>query len=498
MASTAEPVHSIDYKAVVQVLHTFGHRFSVDTEDVRACAIKSTIMSLAYANRRVVFGALYNPTEHYIDWDLLERNPAASCVLGDVGFWISVTELFSWRPRALAGTDLAYPLLFHLRGALCASGLLECKDSDPAWLNVPCRLLLLQTLRGVDGLLALERSTCRWLQRNTRTQCYQVVAMLSNHKFPPEEYERTFIAMLAECEVETGELSRHAQFLSRQTENLRQSLALKSIQSFQGRPRLRERMARIENQNVDVWDTFTGFCYHHRFPNSFSDRIKRQLYFLAAQTRWPWQPHVAAFVPTKDELHSNLQAKQVQNPEQHIIGGVIDSLCMDGLPPFEALLEFKRSCFDSFPLSEVNKMNMTQFLRLYACAYQNQKLWKPLWSATCGILSVQIIKSVEAFVARVPFADEAFIRLLTRARTLLARPRPELTSASLRTEPGPRPGPTSVSSTTESAMAGPRPASASLRPERAASSGPAPETATAIATAQEPPASDEARRETER
>ena len=33
-------------------------------------------------------------------------------------------------------------------------------------------------------------------------------------------------------------------------------------------------------------NSYTGWCHTHRFPNNLSDRVKRQLYFLAAQTRW--------------------------------------------------------------------------------------------------------------------------------------------------------------------------------------------------------------------
>ena len=62
-------------------------------------------------------------------------------------------------------------------------------------------------------------------------------------------------------------------------------------------------MVKVDNK-LGTWDSYTGFCHTHRFPNNLSDRVKRQIYFLASQTTWDWRSHVHKFIQ-----HANLQEK---------------------------------------------------------------------------------------------------------------------------------------------------------------------------------------------
>ena len=91
---------------------------------------------------------------------------------------------------------------------------------------------------------------------------------------------------------------------------------------------------------------------------------------------------------------------------------VISSLRMDGSAPFKELTDFKNTCFRSFPVSHTHRMNLSEALRLYACAYQPAHCWRDLWKLQLSLMSPQISKDCEAFVARVPFADQAFVSLL--------------------------------------------------------------------------------------
>ena len=45
-------------------------------------------------------------------------------------------------------------------------------------------------------------------------------------------------------------------------------------------------------------------------------------------------------------------------------------------------------------------------------AYQAQAVWKEAWKHLVGVISVQIIRDVEAFVARHPFADAEVMRFV--------------------------------------------------------------------------------------
>jgi hypothetical protein len=45
-------------------------------------------------------------------------------------------------------------------------------------------------------------------------------------------------------------------------------------------------------------------------------------------------------------------------------------------------------------------------------AYQAQGIWREAWKQLVGVISVQIIRDAEAFVATHPFADEEVMRFL--------------------------------------------------------------------------------------
>jgi hypothetical protein len=53
-----------------------------------------------------------------------------------------------------------------------------------------------------------------------------------------------------------------------------------------------------------------------------------------------------------------------------------------------------------------------QILQLYVAAYQSPVIWKQVWKDLVGVISVQIIRDVEAFVARRPFADAEVMRFV--------------------------------------------------------------------------------------
>ena len=85
---------------------------------------------------------------------------------------------------------------------------------------------------------------------------------------------------------------------------------------------------------------------------------------------------------------------------------------MDGSAPFQQMTDFRRECFQSFPVTHVQKMTLSQILQLYLAAYQAQGIWREAWKQLVGVISVQIIRDAEAFVATHPFADEKVMRFL--------------------------------------------------------------------------------------
>jgi hypothetical protein len=53
-----------------------------------------------------------------------------------------------------------------------------------------------------------------------------------------------------------------------------------------------------------------------------------------------------------------------------------------------------------------------QILQLYVAAYQAPGIWKEAWKHLVGVISVQIIRDVESFVASHPFAEAEVMRFL--------------------------------------------------------------------------------------
>ena len=45
-------------------------------------------------------------------------------------------------------------------------------------------------------------------------------------------------------------------------------------------------------------------------------------------------------------------------------------------------------------------------------AYQSTSIWKNAWKHLVGVISVQIIRDVEAFVEKNPFADAEVMRFV--------------------------------------------------------------------------------------
>ena len=68
--------------------------------------------------------------------------------------------------------------------------------------------------------------------------------------------------------------------------------------------------------------------------------------------------------------------------------------------PFGQLHTFRTECFKSFSLEQRQKLKLNDILHLYMASYQ--PTWKAIWKMIFPVLSIQIIKDVEHFVANNP------------------------------------------------------------------------------------------------
>ena len=405
------PVHQ-NHKDLLLRLLKIAEQFNMDQKDLPALLIKTVVLSLKYIDRRALFVSLF--PDHYADWDLLGRSPPGSNPLGDAEPWLTLLSLLDW--PGLAEKDLPPPLI-QIKATLKAHSL-----DQPPGCTMACRALIIQMVQGLQSMHAIEQLTSRALCRCTRDGTVHFLATLCDAKHTQEAYLTTLALILsaAHLRVHAQSLAHTLSIINAQKEERRLNLKLKTLQLSSLRPRLRDRLKNtlLTEHNMEqvdtrlgTWDSYTGYCHLHRFPNNLSDRVKRQLYFLASQTLWDWRPHVATLIKTKD-IEARVQSHPVTQPDPSIIQWVIESLSMDGRPPFPEMMLFKSRCFGSFPVVYTQKLTLTQILRLYVAANQPPSVWKDVWKAQIGIISPQIVRDCEAFVAQTEFAGGRIVEAL--------------------------------------------------------------------------------------
>jgi hypothetical protein len=395
-------------KDLVLRLLQFSDQYNINQRDVAALPIKALILSLKYIDRKSLFSTLY--PEEFADWDLAER-PTASNALGDAETWLCLLGLLDWpnlTDKHKAEIEAQHKPLAIIKNSLKAQNL-----DIPGWATA-CKVLILQMIQGLQAMHAIELLTSRMLCKNTHESTMKLLAGLYDTKHLPEDYLKTLEYILSPSHLTVDEhtLAQALANIQSQREEHKANLKLKNMQTVALRPRLRDRLkssllTERHKEQVDskmgTWDSYTGYCHAHRFPNTLSDRIKRQLYFLAAQTRWDWTPFVKHLIDSKD-IEDKVKQLPVLQADTGILNWVIDNISMDGRPPFKEMMAFKARCFASFPVIRVQQMTLTQTLRLYVTAYQNPNVWKDIWKEQIGIISPQIIRDCELFVEANEFA----------------------------------------------------------------------------------------------
>jgi len=111
---------------------------------------------------------------------------------------------------------------------------------------------------------------------------------------------------------------------------------------------------------LETWESYTGFTYKHQFPPTLSEKVKSRLYFLASQTRWDWAKYVETVLPSGGPLLGKVMSHPITQPDLPVILRVIEGLSMDGSPPFVQMTAFRTACFQSFPVTHVQRMTLSQ------------------------------------------------------------------------------------------------------------------------------------------
>ena len=407
----------MDRHEVVQAMLSAGKRYSVGVQDLPALLLKLVVLSVKYVSRRKLWEARFGGD--YVDWDLVEA-VASKNVFGGCAEWLGLLAFCKWddlgkrEGEIQAGHPALHGLRRHMRECSLDTG------DGSAWTLV-CRLFVITLVQGLPSLHALEVLTCGLFKRSTQAGCTMLLAKQAEYLFPPVQYEESLKFLLEHCEVDRQALEQTLALCQASLEDRKLSLKLSRMTVMEGRPRLRDRMtstlrteekkAQVDTQ-LNTWESYSGFSYKHRFPTTLSEKVRSKLYFLASQTRWDWTQYIEMVLPAGGPLCTKVASHPVTQPDLPVILRVIEALSMDGSAPFEQMTEFRKECFQSFPVTHVQKMTLSEILQLYTAAYQTQDVWKNAWKHLSGVISVQIIRDVEGFVAKHPFADAEVMRFV--------------------------------------------------------------------------------------
>ena len=409
----------MSHRDLVLRLMQFSDQYNINQKDVPSLPVKALIRSLKYVDKRDLFSTLF--PDEFADWDLADRTlGSANNALGDAETWLCLLSLLDW-PH-LTDKHRVDIELKHKPLAVIKNNLKSHNLDAPGWATA-CRVLILQMIQGLQSMHAIELLTSRMLCKSTHESTMKLLAALYDTKHVPGDYLTTLGYILSSKCMTVNEqaLSQTLASIQAQREEHKMNIKLRNMQMVALRPRLRDKLkvsllAEQHKEQMDsktgTWESFTGYCHTHRFPNTLSDKIKRQLYFLASQTRWDWTKHVNKLIESKD-IEERVKQLPVQQADVAILNWVIDNMSMDGRPPFPEMMAFKARCFVSFPVVHVQQMTLTQVLRLYITAYQPANAWKDIWKAQIGMLSPQIIRDCESFVDVNAFAMEHVMNALT-------------------------------------------------------------------------------------
>lgn len=398
---------------IIQRLIDIGWHFSLDTKNIKELIVKLIVLSLKYINKKKIWEKLFvNKKTNHVDWSLITDEFNA---LQDLFFWLPVIEKISWVNLPTENENAMSPLT-NMKKAIRGAGL-----ESPVAPHLSGHLLILYLLHGIPVLNAFEMMTCRIFKKNTHQSSAIILAHCSDKLHTPEEYEHLFYLLLDldHIVIETDSFEKQLQYITLQNNSINQFVKKnKEYCSSLSRPRLRDLLKKSNDDKVfmdirlGTWETYTAFCQLHQFPNILNDVTKQKLYFLASQTQWNWKPYIENLIGGNNELCEKIQLYPVTTPDVEHIYNTIQTLNVNGNPPFDELFAFKKKCFVNFPVSLLQTMNLNLFLRLYVIVYQSLPIWKTLWKMTGTLLSPQIINDCEKFTEENPFNSDGFIHFL--------------------------------------------------------------------------------------
>lgn len=398
-----------DLTLIVQKLVETGFHFSMDTKNLSLLVTKLIVLSLKFVDKQKLWASLFEQSDlNHVDWSLLKPEYNA---FSDLYYWIPLIMHCSW--EGIERIVDQHLILQHIQHALVEAGI---SSEDYTFM---CQLLILHLLEKMSVLGAFEHLISHKMKGSVNHVSAVLLANISNKLFKPEDYETTLCSVLSDTHmrVNVKPLQDKLSMLESQRESIvNLNIQFKKDAYVSSRPRLRDLLDFSASDKVQMdtrlgtWESYVCFCQLHQFPNILNEVSKQKLYFHASQTRWNWKEHLHHVIGPQEEMIQKLSDYPVSKPDLEVLHACIQRMNMNGRPPFTELVLFKNKCFVNYPLTLFSTINLTQFLRLYVCVYQNESVWKELWKMQKMLFSPQVVKDCEKFVNEFVFNVDEFLK----------------------------------------------------------------------------------------
>ena len=389
-------------------------RFCNDANiDVKQSGMSLGKYILAYQrniSHKVAFDVLYSAgreTKAFMNWEYLEKKLKK---IENPIHWLYLFKFIEFRTvpktqRMIREYDA------HLRRLGVPDELIDA--------NISCQLCILKNTNFIQAKVAVNRLFLENGIANAHDRSMEFFSLVADSAFDLSETTTVFCHIIGSSTFKTQELDSQIQFLVLRNEELSENFELKQkIRANSVRPRLRSKLSNARKSDVNSlveMDGFISWCQAIRFPTVFALHTKHKLYFLISQVpEHVPVPHVHVPTITNDfHVLEMLRGALVQKPDLDVLFKVITSLRLHDVP-FKELQEFRCECMGAFPVSQLNLMHLNDLLHLYVCAYQHPKVWKEIWKMIIPLLSHQVIRDVEKFVAERGFNFPAVLAILNQ------------------------------------------------------------------------------------
>ena len=399
-----------DSSHAISMYCRFCSDVSVAQDDPSASLLKMVVLFQKNVNVSGAYGDIFG--QSFLDWEhafLLKNERCYS----DSTTWVSMMRYLEIRMDEPAFKQLLreFPVFSHF--SVCLE---RAKLTVGPWAFVA--LYLLTNVSRLQSLHVFEQFFSLCERQDVRQEALIFFSQQANMQFDREELTSALVALLTRhCRIKSEVVMQELEMMAARSRELEGLFKQKQMRALVGRPRLRSKLRDPDMESVSMFgmDRLQPWCTNIRFPNVFSLIQKKRLYFVMSQVYLDQSHYIRRILPDK-ELSKTIMQNPIKAPEVDVLFDCITE-CRVVNDPFPELHQFRSDCFKSFAQEQKTRLRLNDLLHLYIASYQMPSVWKSVWKLVFPVLSIQIIRDVESFVERVPFAHTHVIALMFNKST---------------------------------------------------------------------------------